>query len=144
MATLLVIAGRRSEVVDGLGGENGDQHDGDNDDELSKYELWREMKKQVKALRDDMDSGEPAAHSTTILQRNTNVSMTDMGPPPDPTPMALPFRQGGNEAAKELANPRLEVEGRAMDVDYLNTPLISDEGMFMDLGSTSLDGFMPR
>ena len=49
VATLLVIAGRRSE--DGARG-GGDDEGGDLDD----YELWREMKKQVKQLRDDMDT----------------------------------------------------------------------------------------
>lgn len=144
VATLLVIAGKRSEVTDDLGGGNWYRHDDDDDDddELNKYELWREMKKQVKALRDDMDNREPVAHGTTILQRDTNGSTTDMDPAP--APMALPLRAGENEAAKELANPRLEGKTKAMDVDYLNIPLISDEGMFMDSSSTSLDGFMPR
>ena len=149
MATLLVIAGNRSEVAEGLGGGNRSRHhDDDNDrddyEELDKYELWREMKIQVKALRNDMDNREPAAHSTTILQRDTNGSTTDMSPAPDPITITLPFRPGEHEASKKLANPRLEGATRAMDVDYLDTPLISDEGMFMDLRSTSLDGFMPR
>ncbi len=145
VATLVVIAGRRSEVVDDLGGGNWERHDDDDDDdELNKYELWREMKKQVKALRDDMDNQEPVAYDTTILQRDTNGSTTDMDPAPAPTPMALPLRAGENEAANELANPCLEGKTRTMDVDHLNTPLISDEGMFMDIRSTSLNGSMPR
>ena len=49
VATLLVIAGNRSE--DGTRG-GGDDEGGD----LEDYELWKEMKKQVKLLRDDMDS----------------------------------------------------------------------------------------
>lgn len=49
VATLLAIAGRRSE--NSIRG-GGDDEGGDLDD----YELWREMKKQVKALRDDMDN----------------------------------------------------------------------------------------
>lgn len=47
VATLLAIAGHRSE--EGVRG-GGDDEGGDLDD----YELWREMKNQVKALRDDM------------------------------------------------------------------------------------------
>ena len=146
VATLLVIAGKRSEVVDVLGGGYGDRHDDDDDDddELNKYELWREMKKQVRALRDDMDTRAPVAHGTTILQRDTNSGTTDMDLFPTPTPMALPLRPEENEAAKKLANPRLEGKPRAMDVDHLKTPLISDEGMFMDIESTSLDDFMAR
>ena len=154
LSTLLVIAGKRSEAVDGLGGGNRDRHDddgdddddddGDADDELNKYELWREMKKQVKALRSDMENRDSVAHSTTILERDTDGGTTDMNPTPTPTPMALPMRAKENEAAKKLANPRLEGKTKAMDVDHLNTPLISDKGMFMDSRSTSLDGFMPR
>ena len=49
VATLLVIAGNRSE--EGIRG-GGDDEGGDLDD----YELWREIKKQVKQLRDDMDT----------------------------------------------------------------------------------------
>ena len=81
MATLLAIAQRRSEElytgssaemmaaekgqrrgdVDGNGGG------GDDDKDLDDYELWREMKKTVKALRDDMGkkpdkSGSPPKH----------------------------------------------------------------------------------
>ena len=48
VATLLTIANRRSEDARTCGGEG----DGDLDD----YELWREMKKTVKLLREDMGS----------------------------------------------------------------------------------------
>lgn len=53
VATLLVIAGTRSgdDVKEGPPGD---------DDELDQYELWREMKKQVKILRGDMDSSSRA------------------------------------------------------------------------------------
>ncbi|KAL9598089.1 MAG: hypothetical protein Q9219_004720 [cf. Caloplaca sp. 3 TL-2023] len=49
VATLLAIAGHRSE-----GGVKDDEEGGGGD--LDDYELWREMKRQVKALRDDMDN----------------------------------------------------------------------------------------
>ena len=47
VATLLVIAGKRSEDVGRCEGGG---------DDLNDYELWREIKKQVKLLRDDMGS----------------------------------------------------------------------------------------
>ena len=145
VATLLVIAGNRSELVDGSGGGNGDGHDDDDDDDgLNKYELWREMKKQVKALRHDMDTRESVARGTTILERDTDGDTTAMDPAPGPTPMALPLRANENEAAKKVANPSLEGKTKAMDVDHLNAPLISDEGMFMDAKCTSIVGRMPR
>ncbi len=145
VATLLAIAEKRTGFVDAFGGGNGawddDDHDGDG---LNKYELWREMKNQVKALRDDMDTRDSVAHSTTILEQDTDGGTTDRGPSPAPTPMALPLRVEGNEAAKKLMNPRLEGRMKAMGVDHLNTPLISEDGMFMDSRSTSLDSFMLR
>ena len=49
MATLLTIANRRTE----RGGGGDDGSDVGNDD-LDDYELWVEMKKTVKALREDM------------------------------------------------------------------------------------------
>ena len=121
VATLVVIAGRRSEAVDALGGVNGYRRDDDDDDdnnELNKYELWREIKKQVKALRDDMENRESMAHGTTILQRDTNGSAADIDPAPAPTPMALHLRGRENESAMTLANTRLERKRGAVDVDY--------------------------
>lgn len=46
VSTLLVIAGHRSDEI----------FDSDEDDRLDDYELWREMKNQVKLLREDMDN----------------------------------------------------------------------------------------
>ncbi|KAL6721494.1 hypothetical protein ACLMJK_000598 [Lecanora helva] len=60
VATLLAIAGKRSEILDDEGAESVDRiaesagDDGDKD--LDDYELWREMKKTIKALRKDMDN----------------------------------------------------------------------------------------
>ena len=77
VATLLTIAGRRSEhndddndLVDlsvqqalGRGPDDGD--DDDDDKPLEEYELWREMKKTVALLRDDMGKNE----TTTVMDR---------------------------------------------------------------------------
>ncbi|KAL8978001.1 MAG: hypothetical protein Q9177_006514, partial [Variospora cf. flavescens] len=52
VATLLTIAGNRS--AESTRGGDGDDEGGDLDD----YELWREMKKQVKALRNDMHNSQ--------------------------------------------------------------------------------------
>ena len=145
VAALLEIAGNRSELLDGLGGGNGDGHGSDDDDdELNKYELWREMKIQVKALRHDMDSRELVAHGTSNSERDTDGDTTSMGPAPGPTPTALPLRGNENEAGKKLTNPRLEGKTKTIGVDHLNAPLISDEGMFLDSRSISSNGFMLR
>lgn len=145
VATLLVIAGNRSELLDGSGGGNGDGHEDDDDDDgLNKYELWREMNIQVKALRHDMDSRESMAHGTSNSERDTDGDTTSMEPAPGPNPTGLPLRANENEAGKTLRNPRLEGKTKAIGVDHLNSPLISDEGMFLDSRSISSNSFMLR
>lgn len=67
VATLLAIAGHRSE--DGTKG-GGDDEGGDLDD----YEFWREMKNQVKALRDDMGSNRSLANAAAIAFPETETS----------------------------------------------------------------------
>ncbi|KAL9120154.1 MAG: hypothetical protein Q9187_003289 [Circinaria calcarea] len=54
VATLLIMASNRSRSVARGGGPDGD------DDDLDSYELWKEMKAQVKLLREDMDSSNPS------------------------------------------------------------------------------------
>ena len=61
VATLLVIAGNRS-------GDDVKEGPPDEDDKLDKYELWREIKRQVKNLRSDMDS------SSGAITKNERVS----------------------------------------------------------------------
>ena len=76
VATLLAIAGRKSEAIKrGGGGDEG----GDFDD----YELWREMKKQVKLLRDDMGT---RAHSPVPLDATSSkASLKNASPKEDPS-----------------------------------------------------------
>ena len=62
VATLLAIANDRSDGDEdnSTGGSEDDENEDDDDDDddgLDRFELWREMKKQVKILRDDMDAG---------------------------------------------------------------------------------------
>lgn len=74
VATLLVIAGNRAEERF----EGGD----DDNDSLDDYELWREIKKQIELLRDDMDSTSltPFSPETISFPRELPVSF----PPPPP------------------------------------------------------------
>ena len=62
VATLLVIAGNRSEV-DG-------EKDGNGDD-LNDFELWREIKKQIKLLREDMGSRQAEAQIRAMFPLET-------------------------------------------------------------------------
>ncbi|KAL8665382.1 MAG: hypothetical protein Q9202_002275 [Teloschistes flavicans] len=72
VSTLLAIAGHRSED-DGRrnGGGNDDDDDGG---DLDHYELWREVKKQVKALRNDMGNSNASAAAAAIDYREAHDS----------------------------------------------------------------------
>lgn len=73
VATLIVIAGNRSEERFGGG-------DDDDNDPLDDYELWREIKKQIKLLRDDMDN-------TSLTQSSLETGSV---PPKLPAPVFTP------------------------------------------------------
>lgn len=74
VATLIVIAGKRSEERVGLVDEG-------DDDSLDDYELWREIKKQIKLLRNDMDNTglNPSSPQATFTPRDFSASIS---PPP--------------------------------------------------------------
>ena len=140
VATLLAIAGHRSESGIRGGGDDGDGGD------LDDYELWREMKRQVRLLREDMDTwGVVKYHtqdpldlawrapdnSTNSTQSSTMTSSstsTTIPPPPNNAFSALPFRPGANRADRNLYNPRL----MATDCDARHAPLMTDGGLFVD------------
>lgn len=68
VATLLVIAGNRSEDADTTGGG----------DDLDEYELWREIKNQVRLLRDEMQANaEPKClrHPYHVQEQHPENSM---------------------------------------------------------------------
>ncbi|KAL8779469.1 MAG: hypothetical protein Q9213_006923 [Squamulea squamosa] len=125
VATLLAIAGHRSEeTIRGGGGPD----DNDNGGDLDSFELWREMKKQVKALRNDM--GNSNINSVT-KSGSAPVSMTNDLPirSTDPTkqrselPEAVIFDREGN--ARPLTGVR---EGAAKDEAVKDMPLFGDHG----------------
>ncbi len=143
VATLLAIAGHRSESEGAADG--GDDEGGDLDD----YELWREMKKQVKALREDMDTHDNEAHG--VNQGLEDLSWKEVDKEPAPAAVLglksavwapgtrsveskLAFRPGAGAGAgpatRRQQNPRLT--GFSVDHDDKATPLISDSGMFVD------------
>ena len=134
VATLLTIAGNRSE--DGVRG-GGDDEGGDLDD----YELWREMKKQVKQLRDDMDSrsitsilshshGEESWRDFTGAQHGGNVSMPAKSSSSSQARLPHSGRVPGSLIARKEPNPR--IFKRRYDCDAHDAPLLTDGGMLMD------------
>ena len=139
VASLLAIAGRRSEVIGESKAEvegGGDDGDDDGDKDLNDYELWREIKKQVKALRDDMDN--TLDHPSTVedpLSKALDLEKEAQVPADGsrPTPMGqstLSLRPAGSDAGTRHENPRLR--GMVVDVDPQNVPIMTDEGMFID------------
>ena len=79
VATLLVIAGRRSDHGAKIGVERGN---------LDRFELWREIKRQVKMLRDDMETHLCTGESESYSKRSNPVPWTaDSSEGPVKTPM---------------------------------------------------------
>ena len=66
ISTLLVMAGNHQSEDDGSGAPGETDVDHDDSDDLDDYELWREMKNQVKLLRDDMESKTPSFEPRTL------------------------------------------------------------------------------
>ncbi|KAI4122920.1 MAG: hypothetical protein LQ338_005553 [Usnochroma carphineum] len=84
VATLLAIAGHRSEErVRAIRGGDDDEEGGGEGD-LDDYEFWREMKKQVRALRNDMDSSVKAIEfleTTVSLDATTAAGVAEQVDP---------------------------------------------------------------
>ena len=121
VATMLAIANDRSENGIKGGGDDGGE-------DLDDYELWREIKKQVRALRNDMDSG-------VVVKYQREEPMDLMLQPPEPATAAPagssstpPFRPASNRAARNLMNPRLT----NIDRDFNHAPLMTDGHKFLD------------
>ncbi|KAI4175379.1 MAG: hypothetical protein LQ348_006184 [Seirophora lacunosa] len=144
VATLLTIAGHRSEDL-ARGG--GDDDGGDLDD----YELWREIKKQVKALRDDMhntrnvaavESHEPA----TFFESGSNAKTTQRS--------ALAIRgrdsmvcgrKSGLRSVENCPGPVIfDRDGEASTAMIKrgagdDTPLFASDGSMVDMKRLALD-----
>lgn len=131
VATLLAIAGNRSE--NGVWG-GGDDEGGHLDD----YELWREMKTQVKLLREDMGTKVVKYHAQEPMdlawqppirtQGERGPSAPAAGPSTTPDAVSLPFRGRASQAAANLQKPRI----LNVDRDLRHAPLMTDDGMFID------------
>lgn len=138
VATLLAIAGNRSE----------DETRGGGDDEggnLDDYELWREMKKQVKLLREDMDT--KARESPWQSGWIEDVSWKGFdeggefnGASASPATSQLPFRikNDPSEMGKRQQIPRHA--GMVLDLGARQVPLMSATGEFVPNHSGAVAG----
>ena len=128
VATLLAIANDKSEKQ--IRGREDDEG-GDLDD----YELWREMKTQVRLLKEDMDTRDVVYHAQEPMDLAMHSTQNERSPAPSasPTPDTvsnLPFRPGAPRNARSLNNPSL----MDVDRDSRHAPLMTDDGMFLDVG----------
>ncbi|KAK4692287.1 hypothetical protein P7C71_g4885, partial [Lecanoromycetidae sp. Uapishka_2] len=143
VATLLAIAGRRSEK-DGLS-DDCDDEGGDLDD----YELWREMKEQVKALREDMDTrnadlmylhgwNDDSWKSVNKPQTILDMTVQDQSTAtvPNPSINASQARFPTYPGDVQGARTQMDVLRGVADVDrdHRDVPLMTDGGMFMASG----------
>ena len=139
MATLLAIAGHRSEEGDSFKGVDDEGAD------LDDFELWREMKKQVKALREDMDTRNNQSVRSHRFVEDCSWKLGDTMPAapapgkgdagragllPHPPKIELPLRPSLAQDSGRPQNPRLA--GFGVDCDDRGTPLINDQGYFME------------
>ena len=127
VATLLSIAGNRSE--NGIG----DEEDGN----LDAYELWREMKRQVKLLREDMDTTDEEfvtyhVQEPTDLasQAPVDIAQSERSSVPSSTThdaiTNLPLRPRASRASTNLD------DNVTVECDSRHAPLMTNDGMFMD------------
>ncbi|KAI4116317.1 MAG: hypothetical protein LQ345_003234 [Seirophora villosa] len=144
VATLLTIAGHRSEDL-ARGGEDDDGGD------LDDYELWREMKKQVKALRDDMHNTRDAAAAefhepATFFECSSNAKATQR------SALAIRDRQSmfcggksGLRSAENCPGPVIfDRDGEASTAMIKrgvgdDVPLFASDGSMVDMKRLALD-----
>lgn len=139
VASLLAIAGRRSEILDEdsetpQGNKAGGGDDGDRD--LNDYELWREIKKTVKSLRDDMDNTlEKSSAVDDPFTKAFALEKVAQGPAAGPgspsvgqSKASLPVVDGGSE---ERPEDTLRVQGKIVKTDHQHVPIITEENTFM-------------
>ena len=132
VAALVVIAGKRANedgsdersVVDLDAGDDAGDHE---DDDLDLYELWREIKKQIKLLREDMDSSNPSIstsdHEDLMLpEPDTQIHNTSSVRQPREN-MHWSFdtvRQPKNNAERLNFVPENVPDGEVVNVDFLS------------------------
>ncbi|KAL8860060.1 MAG: hypothetical protein Q9178_003609 [Gyalolechia marmorata] len=122
VATLLAIAGHRSEEMTRGGGPDDDDDDGG---DLDAFELWREMKTQVKALREDMGNNSVKGPSSApvLMMNDLPARSRDPTKQRSELPEAVMFDREGN--ARPLTGVKEEA---AKDAAMKELPLFGEDG----------------
>ena len=142
VASLLAIAMKRSEGMDEDTSKvegGGKDSDGDGDKDLNEYELWRELKKTVKLLREDMDNapGKKPDKSTNVSDEFEKAFVLEKkAQAPAAASQSRLFEQAMNlsqlqEGKSKQSYVPYRIRGMTVDVDYQNVPLISDENNYI-------------
>ena len=141
VATLLAIAQRRSDTLDvemEKTEESGNDDGEDGDKDLDDYELWRELKKTIKALRDDMGNtpdkssiADDPFSEALALEKKAQAPAAGVDPPlaGQDQPMN-PLRPVDNKPGKRHDGTR-RVQGMVLEVDHQHVPIITDENKFV-------------
>ena len=138
VATLLTIAnGRTDDAITG---------GGDDDDDLDKYELWREMKKTVKILREDMGSrSKRTAFGHMLAAANSAPSLRE---PTVHEPargiQSLPGK--APEAFDHSAVGESQPDGVMLERSLQGMQLIADSGKIIspDSSGPDMSGLLPN
>ena len=144
VATLLAIAQERSEflgdieVVETTGDDDAARDDDAKD--LDDYELWRELKKTIKALRNDMDNTPDEDKSSTnedgdpflralALEKEAQAPAGEPNLPVSQSPITL--RPAARWSSKGSETETAPVWGTEAHVDYQGAPIITEENKFI-------------
>lgn len=135
VATLLAIAQGRSDALDDEEVRKAEEDGGD--DHLDDYELWRELKKTIKGLRDDMSNDTPNKPSTNddsfskalTLEMEAQAPTNDTTSPGDQFSIPLRPAVNGNGESPETSRAR----GTKIHTDYKGVPIITEENAFIDI-----------
>ncbi|KAL8792193.1 MAG: hypothetical protein Q9195_005215 [Heterodermia aff. obscurata] len=143
VATLLAIAQERSELLGDIEVvETGHEDAARNDDEkdLDDYELWRELKKTIKALRNDMDStlekdkssanedGDPFLQALA-LEKEAQAPASESNAIVRQSP--IPLRPVASRSGKTPEVETAHVRETEVHVDYQGAPIITEESTFL-------------
>ena len=144
VATLLAIAQERSELLGDIEGvKTGGDEDAARDNaekDLDDYELWRELKKTIKALRNDMDNTPDKDKSSTnddsdpvskalALEKEAQAAAGEPSSLADQSLIAL--RPAASRSSKGPETETAHVPGREVHVDYQGAPIITEENTFI-------------
>lgn len=134
VATLLAIAQERSELDDIE--EVNTAEDVKDDKDLDSYELWRELKKTIKALRNDMDNTpdkDKSSNKEDDLLQAFALEKEAQAPTSEPNSLVsqstIPLRLANRSSKGQTETAH--VRESEVYVDYQGAPIITEENTLL-------------